>query len=112
MVSDDGQIVVPPDAAIDGFYNTCDPADAAAAAGRLRPTAAECLATPSGGRAVAHGAVDLRASASRTAPYRPRCSGGWRSGRARSSSYDTDHSPFLSMRERFVDDLDRLAVSR
>jgi hypothetical protein len=37
----------------------------------------------------------------------------WMAERAgRVLTYDTDHSPFLSMRERFVADLDELAVSR
>jgi pimeloyl-ACP methyl ester carboxylesterase len=110
-VSDDGRIVVPPDAAIDGFYNTCDRRDAEAAATRLRPTAAECLATPAGAepwRAVP--STYIVCDQDRAVPPEMQ---RWMAERAgRVLTYDTDHSPFLSMRERFVADLDALAVSR
>jgi pimeloyl-ACP methyl ester carboxylesterase len=110
-VSDDGQIVVPPDAAIDGFHNTCDPADAAAAAARLRPTAAECLTTPAGAepwRTVP--STYIVCEQDRAVPPEMQ---RWMAERAGVVlTYDTDHSPFLSQRERSVDDLDRVALSR
>lgn len=104
----DGQIVVAPEAAIDGFYNTCAPADAEAAAGRLRPTSAECLATPPGAepwRTVA--STYLLCEQDRAiVPEMQR----WMSSRAGEVIvYDVDHSPFLSRTDGFVDDLDRIA---
>lgn len=45
-MTDDGRVTVDPDAAVDCFYNTCDPAEARAAAARLRPSAIACMAVP------------------------------------------------------------------
>ena len=104
----DGRIVVPPAAAINGFFNCCDPERAAAAAARLRPTNAECLA-------VAPGVEPWREVPStylvceQDRAIHPEMQ-RWMSSRAGEVvSYDTDHSPFISMNDRLVDDLDRLA---
>jgi pimeloyl-ACP methyl ester carboxylesterase len=108
-LTDDGQIVVPPDAAIDGFYNTCQPADAAAAAARLRPTAAACLATPPEGEPWrTTPSTYVLCEQDRAVPPEMQRWMATRAGQV--LVYDTDHSPFLSMHDRFVDDLDGLAV--
>lgn len=104
----DGTITVGPEAAIDGFFNACAPADASVAAARLRPTNVECLATPVGAepwRDIA--STYVRCDQDRAIhPDLQR----WMSTRAgRVIAYDTDHSPFLSMTARLVDDLDQLA---
>ncbi len=107
----DGRIVVSPDAAIVGFYNTCDAADAAAAAGRLRPTSAECLATPPGAEPwrTIPSTYLLCDQDQAIHPDMQR----WMSSRAGEViAYDTDHSPFLSTTAQLVDDLDRLARRR
>ena len=104
----DGQIVVPPSAAINGFFNCCDAERAAAAAARLRPTNAECLAVPPGvepWREVPSTYIVCEQDRA-IHPEMQR----WMSSRAGEVvSYDTDHSPFISMNDRLVDDLDRLA---
>ncbi len=84
---------------------------AAAAAERLRPTNAECLAVPPGAepwRAVA----SLYILCKHDHAIHPEMQ-RWMSSRAGSVvSYDTDHSPFISMNDRLVDDLDRVAGER
>ena len=104
----DGQIVVPRAAAIDGFFNCCDAERAAAAAARLRPTNAECLAVPPGvepWREVP--STYILCEQDRAHP--PRDAAMDVVARRAVFSYDTDHSPFISMNDRLVDDLDRLA---
>jgi len=45
---DDGTATLKPELIVDGFYHDCDPADAAAAQGRLRPIHMSCFTTPVG----------------------------------------------------------------
>jgi pimeloyl-ACP methyl ester carboxylesterase len=107
-LTDRGDLVVPPDTAVACFYNECDERDARKAANRLRPTAAACLAVPTG-----------------TEPWRSipstyvRCTRDraihpdfqtWMSTRAGAVvTLDTDHSPFMSMPEQFAELLDGIA---
>lgn len=104
----DGRIVVTPAAAIDGFYNTCDPAAAAAAGRQLRPTNLECLAVPPAAEPwrTLPSTYVLCEQDRAIHPDMQR----WMSSRAGDVVvYDCDHSPFMSMNDRLVDDLDRLA---
>jgi pimeloyl-ACP methyl ester carboxylesterase len=98
----DGIITVSPAAPADAFYNECGPDDAARAAASLRPTAIACLAVPPENEPW------------RTIPSTyvlcerdraiPPAAQRWMSARAeRVEAIDTDHSPFLSTPERFVE---------
>jgi len=104
----DGRLVVPPETAVECFYNECDRGDAAVAARRLRPTAAACLAVPTG--------AEPWASISSTYVLCERDNAihpdfqRWMSTRAGEVvTLDTDHSPFMSLPDRFVDLLDDIA---
>jgi pimeloyl-ACP methyl ester carboxylesterase len=104
----DGNFVVPAEAAVGCFYNECDSGEATAAARRLRPTAAACLA-------VATGAEPWRSIQStyvlceRDRAIHPAFQ-RWMSTRAGAVvTFHTDHSPFMSMPEQFVDLLDGIA---
>jgi pimeloyl-ACP methyl ester carboxylesterase len=103
----DGNLVVRPETAVGCFYNECDRAEAEEAARRLRPTAAGCLSEPTGvepWRSIPSTYVlCLRDRAIHPEFQR------WMSARAGEVvTFDTDHSPFMSMPERFVDLLDSL----
>ena len=103
----DGNLVVRPETAVGCFYNECDRAEAEEAARRLRPTAARCLSEPPGverWRSIPSTYVlCLRDRAIHPDFQR------WMSARAGEVvTFDTDHSPFMSMPERFVDLLDGL----
>ena len=103
----DGNLVVRPETAVGCFYNECDSAEAEEAARRLRPTAARCLSEPPGvepWRSIPSTYVlCLRDRAIHPDFQR------WMSARAGEVvTFDTDHSPFMSMPERFVDLLDSL----
>ena len=103
----DGNLVVRPETAVGCFYNECDRAEAEEAARRLRPTAARCLSEPPGvepWRSIPSTYVlCLRDRAIHPDFQR------WMSARAGEVvTFDTDHSPFMSMPERFVDLLDSL----
>lgn len=103
----DGNLVVRPETAVGCFYNECDRAEAEEAARRLRPTAARCFSEPPGvepWRSIPSTYVlCLRDRAIHPDFQR------WMSARAGEVvTFDTDHSPFMSMPERFVDLLDSL----
>ena len=107
-LSSDGNFVVPAEAAVGCFYNECDSGEATEAARRLRPTAAACLA-------VATGAEPWRSIPStyvlceRDRAIHPDFQ-RWMSTRAGDVvTLDTDHSPFMSMPERFADLVDGIA---
>ena len=107
---DGDSFTIPVDAAIDGFYNACDPADAAAAACRLRRTGLSCLSSAPGGepwRDVA--STYILCERDRAVPAELQRWMATRAGRV--VVYDTDHSPFLSMSARFVDDLVGIAAT-
>jgi pimeloyl-ACP methyl ester carboxylesterase len=104
----DGKLVVPPETAVGCFYNESDRGEAADAARRLRPTVAACLSEPTGAepwRSIPSTYVlCLRDRAIHPDFQR------WMSTRAGEVvTFDTDHSPFMSLPERFVDLLDSLA---
>jgi hypothetical protein len=104
----DGKLVVPPETAVGCFYNECDRGEAAEAARRLRPSAAACLSEATGAepwRSIPSTYVlCLRDRAIHPDFQR------WMATRAGEVvSFDTDHSPFMSLPERFVDLLDSLA---
>ena len=107
-LSADGNFVVPAEAAVGCFYNECDSGEATEAARRLRPTAVACLA-------VATGAEPWRSIPStyvlceRDRAIHPDFQ-RWMSTRAGDVvTLDTDHSPFMSMPERFADLVDGIA---
>jgi pimeloyl-ACP methyl ester carboxylesterase len=104
----DGNFVVPPDAAIECFYNECDKSDAAEAAGRLRPTSAACLAVPTGAepwRLIRSTYVLCERDRAIHPDFQR-----WMSARAGEVvTLDTDHSPFMSLPEQFADLLDGIA---
>lgn len=107
-LTDDGLIIVKPGTAVACFYNECPPAEAERAAERMRPTAFACLATPP------------QAEPWRTIPstyvlcerdlaIHPDMQ-RWMSTRAGNVvTMDTDHSPFMSALEPFVEVLDGVA---
>jgi pimeloyl-ACP methyl ester carboxylesterase len=104
----DGNVVVRPEAAVDCFYNECDRGEAEDAARRLRPTALACVTEPTGvepWRSIPTTYVlCLRDRAIHPNFQR------WMSARAGEVvTFDTDHSPFMSSPEQFVDLLDSLA---
>jgi pimeloyl-ACP methyl ester carboxylesterase len=108
VYTDDGQIVISPDLGIALFYNECEEIEARAAADQLRTTAVACLAT-------APGAEPWRTIPStyvlceRDNAIHPDLQ-RWMSTRAGTTVvFDTDHSPFLSRSEPFVDLLDEVA---
>ena len=107
-LSADGNFVVPAEAAVGCFYNECDSGEATETARRLRPTAVACLA-------VATGAEPWRSIPStyvlceRDRAIHPDFQ-RWMSTRAGDVvTLDTDHSPFMSMPERFADLVDGIA---
>ena len=106
---EDGRVTVHPEAAVTCFYNTCDPAEARAAAARLRPSAVECLAIPTGGepwRTVPSTYV-LCEQDRAVHPDLQR----WMSSRAsRTVVLDVDHSPFYSARGPLLEILLRAAA--
>ncbi|MFT3854616.1 MAG: alpha/beta fold hydrolase [Ilumatobacteraceae bacterium] len=102
--TDDGHIVVAPPAAAHCFYNACDPEVAEAAARRLRPTASECLDRGPGAepwRTIP--STYLVCTQDRAIHPQLQARMATRAGTV--VTYDTDHSPFLSIPERFVADL-------
>jgi pimeloyl-ACP methyl ester carboxylesterase len=101
----DGSFVVPAEAAVGCFYNECDRAEAEEAARRLRPTAAACLgmATCAEPWKSIPSTYVLCARDRAIDPDFQR----WMSTRAGEVvTLETDHSPFMSMREQFADLLD------
>ena len=104
----DGNFVVPPEAAIECFYNECGESDAAEAAGRLRPTSAACLAVPTGAepwRLIPSTYVLCERDRAIHPDFQR-----WMSARAGEVvTLDTDHSPFMSSPEAFADLLDGIA---
>jgi pimeloyl-ACP methyl ester carboxylesterase len=104
----DGNFVVPPQTAVECFYNECDRDDAAVAAGRLRPTAVACLAVPTGAEPWAS-IPSTYVLCERDRAIHPDFQ-RWMSTRAGEVvTLDTDHSPFVSLPDRFVDLLDDIA---
>jgi pimeloyl-ACP methyl ester carboxylesterase len=104
----DGYFVVRPETAVECFYNECDRDDAAAAAHRLRPTAVACLAVPTGAEPWAS-IPSTYVLCERDRAIHPDFQ-RWMSTRAGEViTLDTDHSPFMSRRDRFVDLLDAIA---
>lgn len=94
-ILDDGSIVISPEVAAACFYNTCQPADAADAAARMRPTALACLAVPTGAEPWRH-IPSTYVLCERDMAIDPQLQ-GWMAKRAtRTVRLDTDHSPFLS----------------
>jgi pimeloyl-ACP methyl ester carboxylesterase len=104
----DGNFVVPPQTAVACFYNECDKDDAAVAARRLRPTAAACLATPTQAEPWAS-IPSTYVLCERDNAIHPDFQ-RWMSTRAGEVvTLDTDHSPFMSLPDRFADLLDDIA---
>jgi pimeloyl-ACP methyl ester carboxylesterase len=104
----DGNFVVRPETAVGCFYNECDRGEAADAARRLRPTAAACVAVPTGAEPwkwiPSTYVLCVRDRAIHPDFQR------WMSTRAGEVvTLDTDHSPFMSLPEQFADLLDGIA---
>jgi len=108
--TEDGQIIVGAEAAVDCFYRRCDPAAAQDAASRLRPTAAACLGEATGAEpwTTVPSTYILCTEDRAIQPELQRVMSA-RAGRV--ITYDTDHSPFMSAAEQFIDDLDSIATS-
>jgi pimeloyl-ACP methyl ester carboxylesterase len=104
----DGELVVSPTTAVECFYNECDRGEAADAARRLRPTAAACLAVPTGAepwKSIPSTYVLCQRDRAIHPDFQR-----WMSTRAGEVvTLDTDHSPFMSLPEQFVDLLDGIA---
>jgi pimeloyl-ACP methyl ester carboxylesterase len=104
----EGNFVFPPEAAVRCFYNECDRGEAEEAARRLRPTAAACVTVPTGAepwRSIPSTYVLCRRDRAIHPDFQR-----WMSTRAREVvTLDTDHSPFMSSPEQFVDLLDGIA---
>jgi pimeloyl-ACP methyl ester carboxylesterase len=104
----DGNFVVPAESAVACFYNECDRDDAAVAARRLRPTAVACLAVPTGAEPWAS-IPSTYVLCERDNAIHPDFQ-RWMSTRAGEVvTLDTDHSPFMSLPDRFADLLDNIA---
>jgi pimeloyl-ACP methyl ester carboxylesterase len=104
----DGNFVVPAESAVACFYNECDRDDAAVAARRLRPTAVACLAVPTGAEPWAS-IPSTYVLCERDNAINPDFQ-RWMSTRAGEVvTLDTDHSPFMSLPDRFADLLDDVA---
>jgi pimeloyl-ACP methyl ester carboxylesterase len=104
----DGNFVFRPETAVGCFYNECDRAEAAEAARRLRPTAAACVAVPTGAEPW-KSIPSTYVLCERDRAIHPDFQ-RWMSTRAREVvTLDTDHSPFMSLPEQFVDLLDGIA---
>ena len=107
-VTEDGQMVVGPDAAVACFYNECEPGQAREAADRMRPTALMCLSVAAGVEPWTT-VPSTYVLCERDRAIHPEMQ-RWMSSRAgRVIVFDTDHSPFMSAPEAFVDLLDDLA---
>jgi pimeloyl-ACP methyl ester carboxylesterase len=104
----DGNLVVRPETAVGCFYNECERGEAAEAARRLRPTAAACLAVPTGAEPWTS-IPSTYVLCVRDRAIHPDFQ-RWMSTRAGEVvTLDTDHSPFMSLPEQFVDLLDGIA---
>ncbi|MEZ5372959.1 MAG: alpha/beta fold hydrolase [Microthrixaceae bacterium] len=107
-LTEDGYLIVRPEAAVACFYNECEASEAREAAERMRPTAFACL-----GAATA--AEPWRTIPStyvlceRDLAIHPDLQ-HWMCTRAGTVvAFDTDHSPFMSTPDPFVDVLDDVA---
>jgi pimeloyl-ACP methyl ester carboxylesterase len=108
VLNADGNVVVTVDAALACFYNECDEAEARKAAVALRPTSPACFAVPTGSEPW-HTVPSTYVLSERDLAIHPDFQ-RWMSTRAgRVVTFDTDHSPFLSTPEPFVDLLDGIA---
>ncbi|MGH9214702.1 MAG: alpha/beta fold hydrolase [Acidimicrobiales bacterium] len=104
----DGNFVVRPETAVGCFYNECDRGEAEDAARRLRPTAAACLAVPTGAEPW-KSIPSTYVLCVRDRAIHPDFQ-RWMSTRAGEVvTLDTDHSPFMSWPEQFADLLDGIA---
>jgi pimeloyl-ACP methyl ester carboxylesterase len=104
----DRNFIVRPETTIDCFYNECDRREATEAARRLRPSATACVTVPTGAEPwksiPSTYVLCLRDRAIHPDFQR------WMSTRAGEVvTLDTDHSPFMSLPEQFVDLLDGFA---
>ena len=107
-LTDDGNVVIPPAAAVAGFYNECDDGEAQRAAGRLRPTAMACLTVPTGAEPWRE-IPSTYVVCARDRAIHPDFQ-RWMSSRADTAvTFDTDHSPFMSRPDEFADLLDGIA---
>jgi pimeloyl-ACP methyl ester carboxylesterase len=104
----DGNFIVRPETAVKCFHNECDRGEAADAARRLRPTAAACLAVPTGAepwKSIPSTYVLCQRDRAIHPDFQR-----WMATRAGEVvTLDTDHSPFMSLPEQFVDLLDGIA---
>jgi pimeloyl-ACP methyl ester carboxylesterase len=107
-LSADGNFVVRPETAVECFYNECDRNEAAVAARRLRPTAAACVAVPTGAEPWTS-IPSTYVLCERDRAIHPDFQ-RWMSTRAAEVvTLDTDHSPFMSLPDRLADLLDGIA---
>jgi pimeloyl-ACP methyl ester carboxylesterase len=101
-LTDDGQIVIPPEVAMVAFYEACDPDVARAAVERLRPTALACLTTPTGAEPW-QTILSTYVLCEKDQAVHPDLQ-RWMSTRAGTVvTFDTDHSPFFSMPDELTD---------
>ncbi len=106
----DGYFVVRPETAVECFYNECDRDEAAAAARRLRPTAAACLGVPTGAEPWTS-VPSTYVLCERDRAVHPDFQ-RWMSSRAGDVvTLDTDHSPFMSVPDQFAGLLDGIACT-
>jgi pimeloyl-ACP methyl ester carboxylesterase len=104
----DGNLLVPSETAVACFYNECKRDEAEDAARRLRPTAAACLAVPTGAepwKSIPSTYVLCEWDRAIHPDFQR-----WMSTRAAEVvTLDTDHSPFMSLPDRLADLLDGIA---
>ena len=110
VVDDNGNATVAPDRIVDTFYHDCDPADAADAVRRLRPSHMSCFTTPVGppawkGKPSTYVVCtdDLAIHPGLQRILAARCT--------QSVEWDSDHSPFLSQPDRVAALLTDLAAA-
>jgi hypothetical protein len=104
----DGDFVVRAETAVGCFYNECDRGEAEHAARRLRPTAAACVAMPTGTepwKSIPSTYVLCARDRAIYPDFQRRMS--TRAGEV--VTLDTDHSPFMSSPEQFGDLPDGIA---
>jgi pimeloyl-ACP methyl ester carboxylesterase len=107
-LTEDGYLIVPPDAAVACFYNECEAHEARQAAERMRPTTVACLVTTGvePWRTIPSTYVVCERDRAVHADMQR-----WMSTRAATVvSFDTDHSPLMSTPDRLVDLLDQIAT--
>ena len=97
-----GIITIDPDVAVACLYNECAPADAVAAAGRLRPAALACLTEPAGAEPW-RGTPSTYICCEHDRAIHPQMQQAMSQHAARTITLNADHSPFMSRPRKFLE---------